>query len=179
MKVIGFCGLPGSGKSTALEAVKDLGVIITMGDVIRNEAKKRGLPLNDNNLGKVAKDLRIKGGNEIIAEKSIEVIKKQDSIVIFVDGIRSLPEVKVFKEEWKFPIIVIETSEEIRYKRIMDRSRSDDGSEKMIHVRDKREKGFGLEDVIDIADYKIRNESTVEKLKEKTRKCVMEIIENY
>jgi dephospho-CoA kinase len=28
MKVIGFCGLPGSGKSTALIAIEDLGIII-------------------------------------------------------------------------------------------------------------------------------------------------------
>ncbi|MFO8020614.1 MAG: dephospho-CoA kinase, partial [Promethearchaeia archaeon] len=34
MKVIGFTGLPGSGKSTAIDAVGHLGTVVTMGDVI-------------------------------------------------------------------------------------------------------------------------------------------------
>ncbi|MHA1527044.1 MAG: AAA family ATPase, partial [Promethearchaeota archaeon] len=53
MKVLGFCGLPGSGKSTIIEAIEDLGKVITMGDVIRNEAKKRKITLNDENLGTI------------------------------------------------------------------------------------------------------------------------------
>jgi len=57
MKVIGFCGLPGAGKSTAIEAINDLGFIISMGDVIRNEAKIRNIEPNDENLGKIAKTL--------------------------------------------------------------------------------------------------------------------------
>lgn len=179
MKVIGFCGLPGSGKTTALEAVNDLGIIITMGDVIRKEAIRRDMTLNDDNLGKVAKELRLKEGDDIIAEKTVEIIKKQNTGVIFIDGLRSLPEVEVFKKEWKFPLIAIITNEELRYKRISDRSRSDDGTEKMIKLRDKREKDFGLEDVIKIADFKIENNSTIVKLKEKTRICVLELISKY
>jgi len=57
MKVIGFCGLPGSGKSTALIAVEDLGIIITMGDVIRKEAINKNIEPNNENLGKIAKEL--------------------------------------------------------------------------------------------------------------------------
>jgi len=179
MKVIGFCGLPGSGKSTALEAIKDLGVIITMGNVIRDEAKKRNLAFNDNNLGKIAKDLRMKEGDEIIAEKSIEMIKKQKCTTIFVDGIRSIPEIKLFRREWKFPLIAIETNEKLRYERILDRSRSDDGTKEMINVRDRREKEFGLEEVIEIADYTIYNNTTIDDLKERTKECVLNIIKNY
>ncbi len=102
MIVIGFCGLPGSGKSTALEAVRDLGVTITMGDVIRNEAKTLDLIPNDTNLGKIAKELRVLRGNDFIAEKTIELIKNQDSDIIFVDGVRSLEELNLFRKNWKF-----------------------------------------------------------------------------
>ncbi len=69
MKVIGFCGLPGSGKSTVLKAIEDLGTIITMGDVIRNEANHRNIAPSDENLGKIALELRKNYGPEIIAEK--------------------------------------------------------------------------------------------------------------
>ena len=50
-----ICGLPGAGKSTAIDAIKDLGVVITMGDVIRKEAKKRNVEPTGENLGKIAK----------------------------------------------------------------------------------------------------------------------------
>ena len=49
MKIIGFCGLPGAGKTTAIESIKDLGKVITMGDVIRNELLKRNIEPSDDN----------------------------------------------------------------------------------------------------------------------------------
>ena len=73
--LIGFCGLPGSGKSTALEAVKDLGIVINMGDLVRHEVKKRNLPMTDEVLGKIAKELRKKEGLGVLAKKCIELIK--------------------------------------------------------------------------------------------------------
>lgn len=116
MKVIGFCGLPGSGKSTAIEAIIDLGIIITMGDVIRNEAKKRNVDLIDENLGMIAKELRERGGPKIIADKCVELINGLDSEVIFIDGLRSISEVDEFKKFWKFPIVAIDTEDKIRLK---------------------------------------------------------------
>ncbi|HEY0088412.1 MAG TPA: AAA family ATPase [Candidatus Lokiarchaeia archaeon] len=180
MKVIGFCGLPGSGKSTAIEAIKDLGVIITMGDVIREEAKKRNLSSTDENLGKIAKELREKGGPEIIAKKCVELIKIQKKNVVFVDGIRSPHELKIFRQYWKFPLIVIELSEENRFERLFKRARRDDPlSLEEIKKRDERELGFGLKKVVESAEYKIKNASTIEDLQKRTKEIVLEIIKNY
>jgi dephospho-CoA kinase len=177
MIVIGFCGLPGSGKSTALEAISDLGIIITMGDIIRNEAKHRTLPLNDKNLGMIAKELRLLGGNEIIAEKTVNLIKTLNSEVVFVDGVRSLSELIVFRKNWKFPLITIETKKKYRYERILDRARSDDSKgEEFIRDRDEREINFGLNELIKAADYRISNNASIEDLKNKTRKLILKLI---
>ena len=180
MKVIGFCGLPGSGKSSALIAVEDLGIIITMGDVIRKEAINNNIELNNENLGKIAKELRERGGDAIVAEKSVKAIKNQTNKIVFVDGIRSLSEIEVFRRYWKFPVIAIETSNDLRHKRIKKRARSDD-SDTLIEImkRDKRELGFGLKEVINKANYKITNDSSKEELKKITREIVLEIIQNY
>jgi dephospho-CoA kinase len=180
MKVIGFCGLPGSGKSTALIAVEDLGTIITMGDVIRKEAINKNIEPNNENLGIIAKELRERGGDAIVAEKSVEMIKTHKNKVVFVDGIRSLSEIDVFRKYWKFPVVAIEISDELRHKRIKKRARSDD-SKNLIEFmkRDKRELGFGLKEVINKANYKIMNDSSEEKLKKITREIVLEIIQNY
>ncbi|MFX0187708.1 MAG: AAA family ATPase [Candidatus Hodarchaeota archaeon] len=180
MKVIGFCGLPGSGKSTAMEAISDLGTIITMGDVIRNEAKIRGIEPTDVNLGKIANNLRNEGGQEIIAKMCVELINNLKCDVIFVDGVRSIAEINIFRKSWKFPLIATVIDENIRFKRLYERGRRDDPKTiSELRERDKREIHFGLKDVIKKAEYKIENSSTIEDLKNKTRRIVLGIINNY
>ena len=58
MNVYGFVGLPGSGKSEAAAVARDLGIpVVTMGDVIRQECRDRGLdPATEH--GRVAQALR-------------------------------------------------------------------------------------------------------------------------
>ena len=178
--VIGFCGLPGSGKSTALESVKDLGVVVNMGDVIRNEAMKKKIEINDENLGQLAKSLRIEGGEDILAEKCVQLIKNTQSEVVFVDGIRSVYELAVFRKYWKFPLILIEADETIRHQRIIERARDDDSKSIFdIKKREEREIGFGLLDLIEKADYIINNNNTIKDLKNKTRKQIEYLIKNY
>jgi len=179
-KIIAFCGLPGSGKTSAIESIKDLGYIITMGDVVRNEAKIRNLKYTGENLGKVAKGLREKGGKDIIAIKCVELINSKNKDIIFVDGIRSVAEINIFRKFWKFPIVAITVSEKIRFKRLFERNRGDDPKTiSDLKLRDEREIEFGLKEVLSIADYTIINDSSIEELIEKTRKISLEILKNY
>ena len=180
LKVIGFCGLPGSGKSTALESVKNLGVVVNMGDVVRNEAMKKKIEITNENLGQLARNLRIEGGEDIIAEKCVQLIKNTQSEVVFVDGIRSVYELAVFRKYWKFPLILIEADEKIRHQRIIARARDDDSKSIFdIKKREEREIGFGLLDLIEKTDYIINNNTTIEELKNKTRKQIEYLIKNY
>ncbi len=180
MKVIGFCGLPGSGKSTAINAVKDLGKVINMGDVVRIEAKIRNLEPTDEILGKIAKDLREKEGEGIIAQKCVELIKNLGVDIIFIDGIRSVTEVDIFRKYWKFPLIEIVAKDKLRYKRIAQRKRSDDSKDfTEIIERDKREIGFGIISVLKEANYQIKNNTTIKILAKKTREIVKTIINSY
>ena len=180
MKVIGFCGLPGSGKSTVLKAIADLGTIVTMGDVIRNEANHRNIDPSDENLGKIALELRKNYGPEVIAEKCVNLIKKLDCDLVFIDGLRSMAEVMVFRKYWKFPLIVTIIDEKIRYERLSNRKRPDDpNSLREIWDRDQREIKFGLNEVIENANYKINNNLSEVDVQQETRALVFKIIENY
>ena len=180
MKVIGFCGLPGSGKTTALLAVSNLGIIITMGDVVRDEAKKRNSDEYGENLGEIARDMRKQHGPGIIAHKCVGIIKSLKEEVIFVDGVRSVEEVKVFRKYWKFPLVSIEMDENLRITRLKERARVDDSKEiDEIKKRDKRESEFGLNTVIEIADYRITNNSSKNALEKETLKLVKKIIRDY
>ena len=180
MKICAIVGYPGSGKTTAIEAIRDLGLVVTMGDIVRNEAKRRNLEPSGNIIGEIAKELREKEGPGIIANKCVDLIKNKNEEVIIVDGVRSISEVNVFRKSWKFPIIAIVVKEEERFKRLFERGRSDDPKNiDDLKERDKREIHFGLKEVIKNADYKIRNDSTIQDLKNKTRKLILEIIEFY
>ena len=71
MKVIGVTGLPGSGKSVVSRVAKSLKIpIVRMGDVIRDEAEKRG-----STPGEVAVKLREEYGEFVVAERCVESIK--------------------------------------------------------------------------------------------------------
>jgi dephospho-CoA kinase len=180
MKVIGFVGLPGSGKSEVLNAIKDLGVIITMGDVVRNEVRERNIDPSDENLGKIAQELREAFGPEIIAEKCEKLIRNLDANVIFIDGLRSNAEVKVFRKSWKFPVIAVVLDNKTRFERLSKRGRPDDPKTlEDLRERDLREISFGLKDVIDTANYKIDNTDPKIEVQKKIRELVLNIIDNY
>ena len=180
MKVLGFCGLPGSGKSTIIEAIEDLGKVITMGDVIRNEAKKRDITLIDENLGKIAKELREIGGPNIIAEKCVEWIKELKTNLIFIDGLRSMAEVNIFRKYWKFPIIAIVVDDKLRFKSLTESDRSDDPKNiKQLKERDKREIEFGLKEVITNSNFQFKNDLPVNESKKRARTLILQIIDDY
>lgn len=180
MKILAIVGLPGSGKTTAIEATSDLGIVVTMGDVVRNEAIRRNIESSGSNLGKIAEELRKNYGPGIIAKKCVDLIMKKKDNIIFIDGIRSLAEVSIFRKFWKFPIIAIIVDEKKRLRRLFKRSRSDDPKDlEELKERDDRELKFGLDEVIEEADYKINNNSTVDDLKKKVREVVLKVIQNY
>ena len=181
MIVIGFCGLPGSGKSTTLEALKTMGTVINMGDLIRLEAKKRNVPLIDKELGKIARELREIEGVEVLAYKCIELIEKEKKKdIIFIDGLRSIEEVEIFRKLWRFPTIAIITPENKRFELIKNRGRIDDPkSIEELRLRDNRENKVGLKEVIESADYILVNDSSKKELEKKVRRLIEKIIHNY
>ena len=72
MQIMGISGMPGSGKSVVSEMAADKGAkIVSMGDIIREEAKKRGEPSKE-----TAVNLRKEFGDNIVSELTIKKIRK-------------------------------------------------------------------------------------------------------
>ena len=64
MKIMGISGMPGSGKSFISDIATERGaIIVSMGDIVREEAKKRGESSKE-----TAKNLRAEFGQYIISE---------------------------------------------------------------------------------------------------------------
>jgi dephospho-CoA kinase len=180
--IVGLSGMPGSGKSIVVNIAKNKGYgIVVMGDIIRKETKKLGLPLTPKNIGKVMLDLRKNWGNNIIAKKCIPKIDAISSQKVLIDGIRSLDELNLFKKHFsRFSLIAIHSSPETRYKRLNHRGRSDDPKDrKIFHERDIRELNVGLGQVIELSDYILINEFTIDELKSRCKKIFERIEEKW
>ena len=173
MKVMGISGMPGSGKSIISDIAAERGaIIVSMGDIIREEAKKRGESSKE-----TAKNLRKEFGEYIVSELTIKKIKKiQEEGVentIVVEGIRSLPEVEMFRENFdNFIILSIFANPALRFERLKIRQREDDSDDyNVFKERDYTELKFGIGSVISLSDKLIINESDMES-------CIEEI-NNY
>ena len=186
MKIIGFVGMPGSGKSVASKVAFEMKIpIVVMGDVIREEARRLGLEPTDQNLGRVGNSLREKEGPFAIARRCLEKIETlgeggSPPIVVVIEGIRSKEEVDFFREKSSdFRLIEIWVPDDIRMRRIAARGRSDDfcgaDPKEAMDKRDAREMGWGMGDAIKSADTRIENDESLEDLKEKVREVLQEM----
>lgn len=180
--VICLAGMPGSGKSIIVEVAKERGYdIVVMGDVIREEAERRRLEPNPENLGRIMLELRRSEGKAVIAKRCIPKIEETAKSKVVVDGVRSLSEVEEFRESFpKFSFIAVHASPETRFSRVYRRRRSDDPENwKVFHERDMRELNVGLGNAISMAEYVIVNEGELEALKEKVREILKRVEEKW
>jgi len=181
--------MPGAGKSSVASFLKEKGfTVVTMGDVIREEAKRQGLEPTDVNLGKMMLKLRQDLGpgaiGQIVLQKLLrddnnaddednnnnnnnERGKKNSSRNVVIDGIRSISEVEVLKNVGHVRLLAIHASQGTRFKHLRERGREDAPSDSDEFAgRDKRELSVGVSEAIALANEMIsNNDLTLEQLK--------------
>jgi dephospho-CoA kinase len=164
-------GMPGAGKSTIASFLKEKGfTAITMGDAVREEAKRQGLEPTDSNLGKLMLKLRQDLGQGAVAHLVLRKLERDGSTGnVVIDGIRSIPEVEVLKKVGHVKLLAIYASQDTRFKHLVDRGRSDaPSSTDEFAGRDKRELSVGISEAIALADETIsNNDLTLDELKER------------
>ncbi|VVB64032.1 Dephospho-CoA kinase [uncultured archaeon] len=198
MKIIGFVGMPGSGKSVASNVARNMGLeVVVMGDVIRWEAARLGLPPTDENLGNVGNMLRAREGPEAVAKRTLELARRSGKDFVVVDGLRSRKEVEFLRDNSNDLMLVeVCASAESRLSRIANRGRSDDansedetkqGSEialsydrlqktaEALAKRECRELGWGMCEAFNEADLIIDNNGDLDEFKAKVEAFLSEI----
>ncbi|CAB3289903.1 Dephospho-CoA kinase archaeal, predicted [Methanocaldococcus lauensis] len=182
MLLIGITGMPGAGKSAIYEVAKKYNLpVVSMGDVVRYETKKRGLELTPENVGNTAINLRKEYGNEAIAVVCLKYIENnlKDKDIIIVEGIRSLYEVNYFRKHYPLVLIAIHSSPLTRFKRLVNRGREDDSTSWEVFVeRDLRELGFSIGHAIALSDFVVINESSFEDCINQLDNILKEILSN-
>lgn len=168
MTVFATVGYPGSGKGEAAKVAADVDIpVITMGDVIRNESRARGLSISEDNLGQVATALRQAEGDDAVAKRCLPLIHVTHKAygTVLIDGIRGQAEVDRFRQSLgdRFELIAIEAPFDIRLERIRHRGRdiTADGKDDL-RRRDERERGYGMDLAIETAEHTIVNAGSLD-----------------
>jgi dephospho-CoA kinase len=174
MRVFGTVGLPGSGKGEAAAVAREAGVpVVTMGDVIREACRDRGLDPAEHH-GKVAQTLREEEGEAAIAERSLPLIREalEGSETVLVDGLRSPAEVARFESAFgdDFVVVYVEAPFETRVERLADRGRdASDADREALRAREERERGFGMDTVMADADVTVDNTGSLDAFRARIR----------
>ncbi len=170
MRVVCVTGMPGCGKEEVLAVAKDLGFsIVRMGDVVREEARRRGLPITDAAVGGMAHAEREAHGFGIWAERTLPRIHGDR---VIVDGLRGRAELDVFRKAFGEALVVlaVHASPKTRHERMLRRKRTDDAvTIEAVRARDLRELSWGLGDVIATADIMVVNESSLDEFRRQAR----------
>lgn len=175
-------GMPGSGKSVFSDVARSLGIpVITLGDVVREEVAKRGLPVNPENMAVVAQELRDRYGKHSIAMLSLDRVQKalENSCIVIIDGIRSLEEVEYLRSSIDAEVVLvgIHSSPKMRFTRLISRSRADDPKNWSEFVeRDFRELSWGLGNVIALSDVILVNEGSIDDFKSAIRNLLLKVV---
>lgn len=174
--IVCITGMPGAGKSTIANEMKLKGFyVISMGNIIRNIAKKQNIDPTRNNMNTIMHDIRKKYGPGIVANLMKDEILSTRSSTIIVDGIRSNNELDIFKKIGNVKILSVHASVDTRYSFLLKRNRSDDPqNKKNFNDRDNNEINIGISSPIVLADESISNNNlTLTELLEKAYKIIV------
>ncbi|MDM7274807.1 MAG: AAA family ATPase [Thermoprotei archaeon] len=178
MLIIAVTGMPGSGKSSVARVLgEELGApVLVMGDVVREEAARRGLELTPANLEIVARELRLEYGPGFVADVIAERIKAMGVSIAVVDGVRSLSEIQSFSKLGRVCVVAVHSSPSVRLERVIARGRVGDArSVEEFKLRDRSNIALGIGEAIALADYVIVNNSSLENLLEEARRLAGEV----
>ena len=169
MRILLIAGMPGAGKEELLGVARSMGIpFLRMGDIVREFHASSGTDLT---VGAFANTQREEHGRDVWARRAIE---RMHGDVFLVDGCRSMDEVRSYRGLSDDVLIVgIFAPPAARYDRLVRRGREDaprDVSE--FEARDSREMGWGLADVMALADVMILNDTDLDTFRERSRKTL-------
>ncbi len=166
-QVVAVCGMPGSGKGEFAAMLASAGVpVVSMGDMIRAEVRTRGLEETPHVFGEVAALLRAAHGEDVLA---VRLCDRVDDLLsshplVLIEGLRGTAEQAVFSSRWgdAYRTVAIIADTELRFERIQQRGRSEDGDRAAFEARNQRETGWGLDSLIEHADDTLSNMDDLE-----------------
>ncbi len=167
-------GMPAAGKNIAREYAESKNIpYFATGDLVRAEVKKQGLEANAENTKQVSDKMRGEDGMGVTRYALTSALAAK-SKAVFMEGMRSLPEIALVKEKADAVVIAFLAPRKMRLSRIASRGRADDSID-AFDARDQREIAYGASVPIALADEYILNTDTMKD----AISALDEIVKNY
>jgi len=126
-KIIGIAGTNGSGKDSVGEMLADRHgwLFVSVSEFLRDEARKRGLPIEREVLRTISAEWRREFGVGVLADKAVELFKHSGGKYkgLAVAPMRNPGEAQRVKD-LDGKLIWVDADPQVRYKRIYSRQRS-------------------------------------------------------
>jgi len=171
--IIGLTGSMGSGKGEIVKILEKEGFkYVTLSSMVREEARKRGVPEEREKLMEVGNSMRKEGGAGVLAVRAYESTLVNGGGKWVIDGIRNPAEIVELKKYEGVHIVGIKTDLNLLVDRILSRNRdSDPKSREEVLRKVEREWGKGEPEdgqqvgkCMELTDYTIDNGGTLEDL---------------
>lgn len=180
MLIIGITGTLGAGKGTIVDyLVAKKGFLhFSVRAFISEEIIRRGMPVNRDSMVVVANDLRKQNSPSYITDCLFEEAVKTGKNGV-IESIRTPGEVYSLKNKGKFILLAIDADPKIRYERISQRKSETDHIDYETFLENERREmtskdpnAQDLSKCIELADYKLLNNGTIEQLNRKLEEII-------
>ncbi|MFH0820741.1 MAG: AAA family ATPase [Candidatus Peregrinibacteria bacterium] len=174
--IIGLTGSMGAGKGEVVKILERLGFkYITLSQMVREEARHRGIPEEREKLMEVGNSMRKKHGPGVLAKLALQKIQAHAHDKWVIDGIRNPAEIEELKKDENAHIWGIIADQDFLISRILRRARpSDPKTHQEVLDRIQREWGKGepqdgqqMERCMRHTDSLIENEGSLQELDKK------------
>jgi len=172
MTIIGITGTDGAGKGVVVDYLIEQKKFShhSARTLWVDEIEKRDEPVDREHMRLIANDLRRLHGNDYFIAESIRRAREADEKYVVLESLRALAEVETLKREGGV-LLAVDADQRLRFERIQERaSASDDISfdefvaHEALEMNDPDPNGMQKAKVMEMADYTLLNEGTLEEL---------------
>lgn len=179
--IFGVTGLYGSGKDTVAEILMERNFFhFSLSDLLREEMRKRKIPITRTNLIKWGNELRSQYGADYFARKALEKVKCGENHVI--TSIRTVAEAKAILDIEDAILIDVRAPKQERLRRLRKRNREND-PKTLKELEEKESKEFSkkkheqsLGEVAKLAKIILKNDGGLDQLKKKVDKILIDYL---
>lgn len=172
--IIGITGSDGGGKGTVVEYLVSKGFThYSSREFIVAEIESKGLPIDRNQMRLTANELRAKCGNEFVVKQAYEKAKTEGKDKVVIESIRALAEAEYLKAQGGV-LLSVDADSAVRYERVQARRSDTDKvtfeqflAHEELEKNDPDPSGMQKAKVMQMADYTIMNEGSLEDLQKK------------
>lgn len=183
MKIYGLAGTNGAGKDSVGEMLAERHgyLFVSVSDLLRDEARKRGLPIEREVLRTISAEWRREHGLGVLVDRAVALAKEKDYEGVVAAPMRNPGEAQRVKELGG-ELVWIDAEPKVRYDRIFARKRSaeDDKSfeeflnEEQIEMQHSGDEAtLNMQGVKDISDIFIDNNGNdIEAFKDEAERAL-------